>query len=137
MVNGLFNSFRPILRTKSESDFPVLTSEEDVEEIRDKLIRDHNPSFHLKSVPSFSGQQKLVLASLALVDFTSFCSMSILAPFFPQKAEEKGVSTTMSGFIFSAYALVVFLGKPLHSFLTCLTFDLPILILPYNLLNFI
>lgn len=105
------------MRTKSESDFPVLASEENVEEIRDQLIRDHHPSFHLKSVPPFTRQQKLVLASLALVDFTAFSSMSILAPFFPQKAEAKGVSTTVSGFIFSVYALVVFLSKTLE-FLT-------------------
>jgi len=107
---------RPNLRVfKSETDFPALLADEDVEEIREKLIRTyyhHNPSFHLKSVPKFSHQQKLVLASIALVDFTSFCAMSILAPFFPNEASAKGVSTSVSGFIFSVYALVVFLASP-------------------------
>ena len=82
--------------------------------MREKLIRSfhhHNPSFHLKRVPKFTTRQKLVLISLCLVDFTSFCAMSILAPFFPQEATEKGVSITVSGLIFSVYALIVFLGK--------------------------
>lgn len=37
------------------------------------------------SVRNFSSQQKLVLTSLVLVDFISFCSMSIMAPFFPKE----------------------------------------------------
>lgn len=57
--------------------------------------------------------QKLTLASLALVDFMSFCSMSIMAPFFPREAAEKGVSETLSGFVFSFYALIMFLTSPI------------------------
>lgn len=33
----------------------------------------------------FDRRQKLVFLSLALVDFISFCSMSIMAPFFPRE----------------------------------------------------
>lgn len=55
----------------------------------------------------------MTLASLALVDFMSFCSMSIMAPFFPREAEIKGLSDTLSGFIFSFYALVMFLTSPI------------------------
>ena len=36
-------------------------------------------------VRQFTRTQKLALTSLALVDFFSFCSMSIMAPFFPRE----------------------------------------------------
>jgi MFS family permease len=55
----------------------------------------------------------MTLISLALVDFISFCSMSIMAPFFPREAAEKGLSETLSGFVFSFYALVMFLTSPI------------------------
>jgi MFS family permease len=49
---------------------------------------------------------------LAAVDFMSFCSMSIMAPFYPQEAATKGMTESMAGFVFGFYALVVFLSSP-------------------------
>lgn len=37
---------------------------------------------------NFTRTQKMALCSLCLVDFTSFCSMSIMAPFFPKEVSE-------------------------------------------------
>lgn len=51
--------------------------------------------------------------SLALVDFMSFCSMSIMAPFFPREAKEKGMTEAIAGFVFSFYALVMFISSPI------------------------
>ncbi|KOB73752.1 putative synaptic vesicular amine transporter [Operophtera brumata] len=59
------------------------------------------------------GRQRLTLASLALVDFISFCSMSIMAPFFPREGSAKGLSDTMCGMVFSFYAVVMFLTSPI------------------------
>ncbi|CAG7823352.1 unnamed protein product, partial [Allacma fusca] len=104
------------MRTKSESDFQALMDEEmDVEEMRDKLIRRYGKGkgFQLKSVPKLDHKQKIALVAIALVDFTSFCAMAILAPFYPSEASLKGVPTSVSGFVFSVYALVVFLASPL------------------------
>lgn len=39
--------------------------------------------------------------------------MSIMAPFFPREATEKGLSDTTTGFVFSFYALVMFLTSPI------------------------
>jgi len=39
--------------------------------------------------------------------------MSIMAPFFPKVAYEKGMSGTVSGFVFSCYALVVMISSPI------------------------
>lgn len=39
--------------------------------------------------------------------------MSIMAPFFPREAAEKGLSDTLSGFVFSFYALIVFVTSPI------------------------
>lgn len=39
--------------------------------------------------------------------------MSIMAPFFPKEASEKGLSDVLSGFVFSFYALIMFLTSPI------------------------
>lgn len=60
----------------------------------------------------FSLTQKVALAMLATADFMSFCSMSIMAPFYPKAAASRGMSDAMSGFIFGYYALIMFLFSP-------------------------
>ncbi|CAB3369675.1 Hypothetical predicted protein [Cloeon dipterum] len=80
--------------------------------ISQRLLRTHltpkAPGFS-----NFDRKQKLVFASLALVDFVSFCSMSIMAPFYPKEASAKGVNATVSGLVFSFYAFVMFVSSPL------------------------
>lgn len=49
---------------------------------------------------------------LASAEFMSFCSMSIMSPFFPAESAKKGVSESVSGLIFGVYALVIFLSSP-------------------------
>ncbi|XP_022187825.2 MFS-type transporter SLC18B1 isoform X1 [Nilaparvata lugens] len=71
--------------------------------------RHHKPSV----IKNFSRTQILVLLTLALGDFISFCSMSIMAPFFPKEATEKGMGVSLSGFVFSFYALVMFIMAPI------------------------
>lgn len=61
----------------------------------------------------YTKKQRLTLLSLCLVDFTSFLGMSIMAPFFPMEANQKGMDEATVGFVFSAYALVMFLASPL------------------------
>ena len=75
-----------MVRTKSESDFNVLLRE-DAQEIRTKLIRHYGQGkgFQFKKVPKFTRKQTYALAAIALVDFTSFCAMAILAPFYPNE----------------------------------------------------
>ncbi|CAG0916519.1 unnamed protein product [Notodromas monacha] len=53
-----------------------------------------------------------VLMSIAIVDFTSYLCLSIMAPFFPAEAGARGVSPALSGMIFSSYALVCFMVSP-------------------------
>jgi MFS family permease len=60
-----------------------------------------------------SSYQKMILFCLSLVSFTSFLCMSIMAPFFPKVAAEKGMSGAVSGFVFSCYALVVMIASPI------------------------
>lgn len=72
-----------------------------------------NSQIETSVIKNFDKKQKLTLISLALVDFMSFCSMSIMAPFFPKEATEKGLSDTMTGFVFSFYALIMFLTSPI------------------------
>lgn len=59
-----------------------------------------------------SYKQKVSLAMLAIGDFMSVCSMSIISPFYPAVSAEKGVPGSVSGLIFAVYALVMFLSSP-------------------------
>ncbi|CAH0557000.1 unnamed protein product [Brassicogethes aeneus] len=61
----------------------------------------------------FTIKQKIALVMLAGADFMCFCSMSIMAPFYPQEAANKGMTESMAGFVFGYYALVVFLTSPI------------------------
>ncbi|XP_049821942.1 MFS-type transporter SLC18B1-like [Aethina tumida] len=61
----------------------------------------------------FTIKQKVALVMLAAADFMCFCSMSIMAPFYPQEAANKGMTESMAGFVFGYYALVVFLTSPI------------------------
>ncbi|KAJ8733922.1 hypothetical protein PYW07_014473 [Mythimna separata] len=80
--------------------------------LRERLVRTQT-RLQPGAVRHLSSRQRLTLASLALVDFMSFCSMSVMAPFFPREAAAKGLSETMCGIVFSFYAVVMFLTSPL------------------------
>lgn len=60
----------------------------------------------------FTNKQWMALFSMLLLCFTSFSTMSILAPFFPQLVESKGLSSSMNGIIFSVYACVIVVVSP-------------------------
>ncbi|KAI4464406.1 mfs-type transporter slc18b1-like protein [Holotrichia oblita] len=100
-------------RSKSLSTLePQTFCQSDIRRIRERLLRT-NSHIQPSAIKSFSKSQKMTLVSLAIVDFLSFCSMSIMAPFFPKEASEKGLSDVLSGFVFSFYALVMFLTSPI------------------------
>lgn len=83
----------------------------EIHRIRERLVRQHAPP-QPSQLRLFTRKQKLTLTSLALVDFMSFCSMSIMAPFFPREASQKGMNDLTSGFVFSFYAFIMFISSP-------------------------
>lgn len=60
-----------------------------------------------------SRTQKLTLFCLCLVNFTSYISYSVIAPFYPQEAAFKGMREAVSGFVFSVYALTMMICAPI------------------------
>lgn len=69
--------------------------------------------FHIfRHSKKFTFKQKVALLMLGAADFMSFCSMSIMAPFYPKEAANKGMTESMAGYIFGFYALVVFVSSP-------------------------
>ncbi|XP_070391811.1 uncharacterized protein [Dermacentor albipictus] len=60
-----------------------------------------------------SRSQKLTLFCLCLVNFTSYISYSVIAPFYPQEATFKGMREAVSGFVFSVYALTMMVFSPI------------------------
>lgn len=79
--------------------------------LRERLLRTQTRP-RPRALRFLSRRQRFTLGSLALVDFMSFCSMSIMAPFFPREATLKGLSDTMCGLVFSFYAIIMFITSP-------------------------
>ncbi|WAR19817.1 S18B1-like protein [Mya arenaria] len=61
---------------------------------------------------SLTRPQIIILAMAAVSDLLVFMSISIIAPFFPEEALAKGVSDTLSGWIFGTSPFVQFLVAP-------------------------
>ncbi|XP_026763916.2 MFS-type transporter SLC18B1-like [Galleria mellonella] len=98
-------------RAHSWSGGPPDDISSEIRILRERLVRTQR-RLQPTAVCLLSQRQRLTLISLALVDFMSFCSMSIMAPFFPREATAKGVSDTMCGIVFSFYAVVMFITSP-------------------------
>ncbi|KAK6637823.1 hypothetical protein RUM44_008245 [Polyplax serrata] len=86
----------------------------DVRKLHERLVKHQKKTSKgkLAFFKDFNKKQKIVLACLCLVELMSFCSMSIMAPFFPKEALNHGMSETTAGLVFSFYALVIFLSSP-------------------------
>ncbi|CAB3231381.1 unnamed protein product [Arctia plantaginis] len=103
---------RRLRRVRSWSGGPHDDGGSEIRILRERLVRTQT-RLQPGAVRHLSRRQRLTLVSLALVDFMSFCSMSVMAPFFPREAAMKGLSETMCGIVFSFYAVVMFLTSPL------------------------
>ncbi|XP_050673368.1 MFS-type transporter SLC18B1-like [Leptidea sinapis] len=99
-------------RAQSWSAGPPDDVTSEIRILRERLVRTQT-KLHPGAIRNFTYRQRLTLFSLALVDFMSFCSMSIMAPFFPREASIKGLSATMCGMVFSFYAVIMFITSPL------------------------
>ncbi|CAH0406057.1 unnamed protein product [Chilo suppressalis] len=102
---------RRLRRVHSWSGLPPDDASSEIRILRERLVRTQTRP-RPGALRHLSRRQRLTLASLALVDFMSFCSMSIMAPFFPREASLKGLSDTMCGIVFSFYAVVMFITSP-------------------------
>ncbi|CAF4780229.1 unnamed protein product [Pieris macdunnoughi] len=98
-------------RVHSWSGKPPDDSASKIRILRERLVRTQT-KVRPGAIRNFTRSQRLTLFSLAIVDFMSFCSMSIMAPFFPREATVKGLSNTMCGIVFSFYAVIMFLTSP-------------------------
>ncbi|KAK7597853.1 hypothetical protein V9T40_010078 [Parthenolecanium corni] len=83
----------------------------DVCNIREKLGRNRRRP-HKSTSRKFTKHEAMAIFYLGLIDFIGFCSMSVMAPFFPKEAERKGMDVSHAGYVFSFYALVMFLTAP-------------------------
>lgn len=82
--------------------------------VETQALPDIVPSVHVSlSIRTLTRRQNLILGCLAMAELTSQMCLSIMAPFFPSEASEKGVSSTLSGWIFAMFALVQFVVSPL------------------------
>ncbi|XP_065200984.1 MFS-type transporter SLC18B1-like [Planococcus citri] len=65
-----------------------------------------------KTPRKFQKHEIMAIFYLGSIDFIGFCSMSVMAPFFPSEAEKKGMDVANAGYVFSFYALIMFLTAP-------------------------
>ena len=100
------------------SGIPVVTSGEHFigngYAVEPQSLPDDIPSVQVSfGIGTLSRHQNLILCCLAMTELTSQMCLSVMAPFFPTEASEKGVSGTVSGWIFAVFALVQFAVSPL------------------------
>ncbi|KAK9510240.1 hypothetical protein O3M35_005067 [Rhynocoris fuscipes] len=106
------------LRSKSESYSQFIQGSLEQQYLNRELCRSRERLLRTQRHPKpsvickFTKKQIFAIITLTLAEFISFCSMSVMAPFFPKEATEKGMSTSVSGFVFSFYAFVVFATSP-------------------------
>ncbi|XP_037088472.1 MFS-type transporter SLC18B1-like [Pollicipes pollicipes] len=74
---------------------------------------DAGPSDATGSSPSFSREQKVLLACLCSGSLMGGCLVALMIPFFPLEARERGVSQTVTGAVFSCFALTQLVVYPL------------------------
>ncbi|XP_052764721.1 MFS-type transporter SLC18B1-like [Mya arenaria] len=121
--NSLSDSNSPNFRPKSRESIYSPTHENDTvntnadggksddgdDEEEEEEEEEEDTSLNLRKL---TRNQYIVLVCTCFTNLLCFLSLSILAPFFPLEADKKGVSTTVSGWIFGIYALVQFLTSP-------------------------
>ncbi|KAK3097359.1 hypothetical protein FSP39_008994 [Pinctada imbricata] len=66
-------------------------------------------NFSFKTTPR---DKKFLLLAIGLVNLFAATSFSLLGPFFPQKAVDKGASQTVVGLIFGVFEFVSFISSP-------------------------
>lgn len=74
--------------------------------------------------------QRRQLSMLILVLMAQFCTLcmdTFIFPFFPEKAEQKGLTKMHIGFVYSAYELSRFLSSPIFGSMVCQKYDLILL----------
>lgn len=117
LLSGDNNHQSGDIHPKDEVDFKITSSLSgrfgNIGAIEEKSGKDEDAAKKFK-FSQLSRQNKLVLALLGLANFFTGCGFSLLAPFFPQEAEKKGVSTTVTGLIFSVFQFVIFMSSPIY-----------------------
>ncbi|XP_018569303.1 MFS-type transporter SLC18B1-like, partial [Anoplophora glabripennis] len=99
--------------SENKTEIPTLSGSVDARErVCGTNSKVFSPRKEKKHNKKFTFKQKVALMMLGAADFMSFCSMSIMAPFYPKEAASKGMTESMAGYIFGFYALVVFISCP-------------------------
>ncbi|XP_074656509.1 MFS-type transporter SLC18B1-like isoform X2 [Tubulanus polymorphus] len=75
--------------------------------------RDTDDEYKPFSFRRLTSTQRRVMLSLGLSDFISYICLSVLGPFFPREANDKGLTNSITGWIFGVFALVQCLTTPL------------------------
>ncbi|KAI8508592.1 hypothetical protein Bbelb_136910 [Branchiostoma belcheri] len=97
------------LQVNGESIENTVTAEEDVFGSREE----DQEGFQWFCCPKGSKTQILTLVCISFVNFAGSCSFSVIAPFFPKEALQRGASQVTVGFVFSCFAIVSFLSAPI------------------------
>ena len=67
------------------------------------------------------GKQRVMLCTILLLQFCSLCADTIIFPFFPLVAKEKGLTSTHVGIVFTSFDLSRFLFSPIFGSLVSRT----------------
>ena len=81
-------------------------------EKQELLVESNEPEKKETQYPSIAKQRAMLFTTLLLL-FISLCADTMLFPFFPKIAADKGLSNVEIGAVFSAYELARFIFSPI------------------------
>ncbi|RWS05685.1 MFS-type transporter-like protein, partial [Dinothrombium tinctorium] len=120
--NKSFTSLHHSRRTLSlDNDFPTMARNKKrkwsnirvpLSYTRRSLSLSMSSLIHDNQRNQLSSHQIWSLIYLAFLSFATFASVSIIAPFFPREASQKGMTESVSGMVFAVYGFLLMLMSP-------------------------
>ncbi|XP_065056288.1 MFS-type transporter SLC18B1-like isoform X4 [Rhopilema esculentum] len=115
MLSQSNNEYRKSKNFEREALIPTSKngSREELSEMEESPWKKVTENVDKNKIPCAKWKKTTILVCLSLQWFLSLCSFSMIAPFFPQEADSKGVSMTTSSLVFTTFALVSVICSPL------------------------
>lgn len=80
---------------------------------KEALLQDSNTKLQSTDTKLSKARELAMMFTLYFVQFLALCSDSIIVPFFPKVAVERGISNLLIGLVFASYDLTRFLASPI------------------------
>jgi hypothetical protein len=99
-------------RVLNDSVVKLLIEDSICQDPTEIILKEMEPSIRYQ-IP-WSRKQKFLVAVVCVTNLLANSAYSLIAPFFPAEAINKGVPNVFVGLVFSSYSLSMFLATPFY-----------------------